>query len=236
MMQLIVFMFTASIIVVPSFALVPLMVRSRHGCIHCRMNPLPVSVGHIGISVLAKGYCTGGYDTWIVADTTTTALDAARHCRTPPDDAEMGHNKLQRRSAVSTTTAVSSEYIDDCFGLIGLTGLFVANDVWFTIVFVALSTMALWATRSGLVDVWIPESLNSPERQRRLVPGLVAAATIIMSTLSVDVVALLWETVSPIDIQTWLDRDANAPLIEAVVCSVSVLYGVVPIAIEKDDV
>jgi L-lactate permease len=45
------------------------------------MNPLPVSLGHIGISVLAKGYCTGGYDTQIAADTTTTALDAAH--RTP---------------------------------------------------------------------------------------------------------------------------------------------------------
>jgi hypothetical protein len=219
--------FTASMILVPSFALVPLMIRSRHGCLLCRMNPLPDSLRHNGGGTISKGYY-GGYAALTAAATTTT-LDAAR--RTPSNDAEMDQNNFQRRSAVSTTTTASREYIDDCFGLIGLTGLFVANDVWFTVVFVALSTIALWATRSGLIDVWIPKSFNSRERQRRLVPGLVALATIVLSTLSADVLASLSETPS-----TWLDRDANAPLIEAVVCAVSVLYGVAPIASKQDNV
>jgi hypothetical protein len=223
MMQLIVF--TACMIVVPSFGLVPSMVRSRHGCIHRRMNPL-------ADNVVAQGYWAGGYNAALTSADTTTTLNAAR--RTPPDDAvKMSQNKLQRRSAVSTTTTTAalstSEYIDDCFGLIGLTGLFVANDVWFTVVFVALSTMALLATRAGLVDVWMPASWHNVERQRRLEPGLVAAATLLTSTLTAAVVASLWETLSPTDMQTWLDRDANAPLIEAVVCAVSIIYGVAPI-------
>lgn len=104
-----------------------------------------------------------------------------------------------------------TEYIDDCFGLIFLSGSFVAQDAVFSATFVALSAVALVATRANRIVL----QEVTPERQRRVVPAVVAAATLVLT----PVLEIL---VAPVYAQ---DLDDKARLIELAVCTVSVAYG-----------
>jgi len=107
-----------------------------------------------------------------------------------------------------------TEYIDDCFGLIFLSGSFVAQDTIFSATFVALSAIALVATRANQIQ--LPPEV-SKERQRRAVPAVVAAATLLLT----PVLEIL---LAPVFTQ---ELDEKARLIELAVCVVSVVYGFV---------
>jgi len=123
-------------------------------------------------------------------------------------------NASRRRSPASFSLGAAkqseTEYIDDCFGLIFLAGSFVANDTVFSATFVALSAVALVATRANQIVLEV-----SKDRQRRLVPAVVAAAALLLTPL----IAIL---VQPVFAQ---ELDDEARLIELGVCAVSVAYG-----------
>lgn len=131
---------------------------------------------------------------------------------------------LHLRDTIQDSDGDSGEtqYEDDCFGLIFLTGLLVVHDPVFTATFVTLSTAALIATRLGSSSRKSTSRIRSsrqqplggsPERQRRLVPAAIAAATLLLYTLVEAVV------------YTPPDLEENARAIEIAVCSVSILYG-----------
>lgn len=103
-----------------------------------------------------------------------------------------------------------TEYIDDCFGLIFLASSFVAQDAIFSVSFVALSAIALVATRANQIQLPV-----SAERKRRVVPAVVAAATLLLT----PVLEIL---IAPVYTQ---ELDDKARLIELAVCAVSVVYG-----------
>ena len=106
----------------------------------------------------------------------------------------------------------STEYIDDCFGLISLSSLVVAHDAVFCATFIVLSTVALVATRTGRIR--LPEDVSA-ERQRRAVPAVVAIAALLLSPAAETLAAPLYTQ----------DLDDNARFLELAVCAVSVAYG-----------
>ena len=143
----------------------------------------------------------------------------------------------------ATTKTVSLDYIDDCFGLIFLTGSIIVKDAPFAITFFSLSLLALLSCRQGtipLVDTTddsadaasdkLGKFLNiTTQNYRRRVPGIVAFLTILLTpittllfnstTLSTATLSQFNGAINPADIGT------NERLLELLVCSISIIYG-----------
>jgi len=119
------------------------------------------------------------------------------------------------------------EYIDDCFGLVALSSVIVAHDVIFGATFVALSAVALVATRANLVNQWLLEKdvVLTAERQRRAVPGVVAVTALLVAPVVEQTVRLWVAPFFETSISMLPELEGNARLLELAVCSVSFLYG-----------
>jgi hypothetical protein len=109
-------------------------------------------------------------------------------------------------------------YSDDCFGLISLSTGIAAKDASFAAVFVALSALTAVASATVL-------STALTAKDERKVPGAVAGATLILAPLVKQVLFALGIQAAQAG---QLDSTASwAPLLEAGVCTFSLLYGFV---------
>ena len=111
--------------------------------------------------------------------------------------------------------------------MVALSSVIVAHDVVFGATFVALSAVALVATRANLIHQWLLEQdvVLTAERQRRAVPGVVAVTALLVAPV-VEQIVRLW--VAPFfETSTSMlpELEDNARLLELAVCSVSFLYG-----------
>ena len=140
---------------------------------------------------------------------TSVRSDLASRARRPALGAGQTTSSLQAEKQQEGET----EYIDDCFGLISLSSLVVARDAVFCATFVALSAVALVATRANQIQL---EDVTA-ERRCRAVPAVVAAATLLLA----PVVEIL---VTPYYTQELNDK---ARLLELAVVAVSIAYGFV---------
>ena len=131
----------------------------------------------------------------------------------------------------SSSSSSSADYTDDCFGLIFLSSAFVAHDTVFSVTFVVLSTEALLLTRSNRKPIaWYTKNTNTNitrERQRRAVPAVVAATTLLLSTLVLEPIITATALMGP--------QEDPARIVEWAVCSVSILYGFLSPVDDVDD-
>jgi hypothetical protein len=132
-----------------------------------------------------------------------------------------------RRSTSSSTSSSSLQaakrfsYSDDCFGLIFLSGALVANDEYFSATFLGLSAVgALFEEQ---------QQNMKRERQDKLLPAIVAGLTLLLQPLwnrhliSWSLVVVVASTAATED----NSMELTALGLEALVCFISMIYGVV---------
>lgn len=144
------------------------------------------------------------------------------HCSDPvynvPSSATSLLAKMKLKSDDELGTAIA-DYNDDAFGLVFLSGSFVARDVIFSAIFVVFSALATIAVRRKLI-------VGSNR-----IPALVAGASLGLATL----LSMVLSSTSPeslassgSSITNWLDAKSDTAIqVEAAVCSLSILYGLV---------
>lgn len=152
-------------------------------------------------------------------------LDSTRFHRLVLNATKNNHNTNNTERLEDTgTTGTVVDYVDDCFGLIFLTGLFVVQDPVFTTLFGTLSTVTLVATRRGA----LASSQYSMEQQRRLVPAMVALVTLAVSLALSSSLLELPNNLVPVvgeNAMATATEQLSPQWVEAAVCMVSVLYG-----------
>jgi hypothetical protein len=120
------------------------------------------------------------------------------------------------------------EYNDDAFGLVFLSGSFVARDVVFSAIFLLLSALAAIAVRQKKISF----SNRIPPLVAGTSLGLATLFTILLSSSSSDGLVSTGGILSD-----WMGaKSLTAIQVELAVCSISILYGfVVSPLLQKED-